>query len=153
MRKLRLQLITILVLTALLPALPAALTVRELFRLSLDPLLEESILEGAQAGLAATREMLAETGTHPEDVDGLINYARRIEDVKMAVLLQELENGSRAANGKPPLHVSLRSDGSIDVAEIAANFGGGGHKVAAGFNTDAPLEETRAQIVRLAEKL
>ena len=123
----------------------------KLLNLALDSI--EITANGKVSIMTLTREMLAETGTHPEDVDGLINYARRIEDVKMAVLLQELENGGRAANGKVPLHVSLRSDGSVDVAEIAANFGGGGHKVAAGFNTDAPLEEMRTRIVRLAETL
>jgi phosphoesterase RecJ-like protein len=123
----------------------------KLLNLALDSI--EIAANGKVSIMTLTREMLAETGTHPEDVDGLINYARRIEDVKMAVLLQELANSNRVANGKVPLHVSLRSDGSVDVAEIAANFGGGGHKVAAGFNTDASLEEMRAQIVRLAEKL
>ncbi|MBI5710660.1 MAG: HAMP domain-containing protein [Candidatus Eisenbacteria bacterium] len=58
MRKLRLQLIGILVLAVLLPLLPAAFVARELFRRSLDPLLETSIVEGAQAGLAVTREVL-----------------------------------------------------------------------------------------------
>lgn len=31
------------------------------------------------------------------------------------------------------VHVSLRSDGTVDVSKIAAQFGGGGHKAAAGF--------------------
>ena len=34
------------------------------------------------------------------------------------------------------IHVSLRSDGTVDVSEIAAKFGGGGHKKAAGFYVD-----------------
>ncbi len=32
------------------------------------------------------------------------------------------------------IHVSLRSDGSVDVSEIAKKYGGGGHKAAAGFS-------------------
>jgi oligoribonuclease NrnB/cAMP/cGMP phosphodiesterase (DHH superfamily) len=32
------------------------------------------------------------------------------------------------------VHVSLRSDGTVDVAKIAQRFGGGGHKAASGFN-------------------
>ena len=35
------------------------------------------------------------------------------------------------------IHVSLRSDGSVDVSEIAKKYGGGGHKNAAGFNFPA----------------
>jgi len=103
--------------------------------------------------MTLTRDMLAETKTHPEDIDGLINYARRIEDVKLAALLQELENRNPGSNGPACFHVSLRSDGTVDVAEIAAAFGGGGHAVAAGFNIDSPLEEIKAKIVHLAEKL
>ena len=37
---------------------------------------------------------LTKPGTQPEDVDGMINYARRIEDVKMAALIQEQKNGN-----------------------------------------------------------
>jgi HAMP domain-containing protein len=60
MRALRLKLIGTLILTVLLSALPAALIARALFRLSLDPLLETSIIEGAEAGLESTRDLLEE---------------------------------------------------------------------------------------------
>jgi len=123
----------------------------KLLNLALDSI--ELAAGGKVSIMTLTRNMLAETGTHPEDIDGLINYARRIEDVKLAVLLQEMENGRRAEADAPRYHVSLRSDGEIDVAEIAATFGGGGHKVAAGFNSDSPLEKIRAKIMHLAEKL
>ncbi len=123
----------------------------KLLNLALDSI--ELAAGGKVSIMTLTREMLVETGTHSEDIDGLINYARRIEDVKLAVLLQEMENGRRTEAESPRYHVSLRSDGAVDVAEIAATFGGGGHKVAAGFNIDAPLEEIRAKIIRLAEKL
>lgn len=36
--------------------------------------------------------------------------------------------------GNDGIHVSLRSDGSVDVSKIAEKFGGGGHKAAAGFS-------------------
>ena len=123
----------------------------KLLNLALDSI--ELAADGKVSIMTLTRSMLAETGTHPDDIDGLINYARRIEDVKLAVLLQEMENGRRAEDSAPRYHVSLRSDGAVDVAEIAAAFGGGGHKVAAGFNIDSPLEEIRAKILHLAEKL
>jgi len=123
----------------------------KLLNLALDSI--EVTAGGKVSIMTLTRDMLTETGTQPEDTDGLINYARRIEDVKLAVLLQELDNGGPAADGNVRFHVSLRSNGAVDVAEIAAAFGGGGHKVAAGFNTDASLAEIRAKIVRLAEKL
>ncbi len=123
----------------------------KLLNLALDSI--EVTAGGKVSIMTLTRDMLAETKTQPEDIDGLINYARRIEDVKLAALLQEMENESPGSDGPTRFHVSLRSDGSVDVAEIAAAFGGGGHAVAAGFNIDSPLEEIKAKIVRLAEKL
>jgi two-component system, NtrC family, nitrogen regulation sensor histidine kinase NtrY len=57
-RRLRLQLIGILVLATLLPLLPAAFAARELFRRSLDPLLASGLSEAADAGMAVTRDVL-----------------------------------------------------------------------------------------------
>ncbi len=123
----------------------------KLLNLALDSI--EVAAGGKVSIMTLTRSMLAETKTQPEDIDGLINYAKRIEDVKLAALLQEMENGNRGSGDPPRFHVSLRSDGAVDVAEIAAAFGGGGHAVAAGFNIDSPLDEIKAKIIRLAEKL
>ncbi len=94
--------------------------------------------------MTITREMFKETRTRPEDVDGIINYAKIIEDVKVAVLIQE--------NGKK-VHVSLRSDGSIDVAQIATDFGGGGHHSAAGFSVAMGVHDLKNQIFNLADSI
>lgn len=99
--------------------------------------------------MTLTRDMFAETDTNPEDVDGMINYAKRIEDVKVAALIMENTNG--AAHKR--FHVSLRSDGSVDVAEIAASFGGGGHFNAAGFGVETSLRKLRQTIISIAEQL
>ena len=60
MKRLRLQLIGILVLAIVLPLLPAAFAARELFQRSLDPLLASGLFEGAEAGLAVTRDVMEE---------------------------------------------------------------------------------------------
>jgi len=103
--------------------------------------------------MTLTRQMLNKTGTHPEDVDGLINYARRIEDVKLAALIHEQSNGHKDDAEKSRYHVSLRSDGSIDVAAIAAGFGGGGHPSAAGFSIDSTLADLKIKIMQMSENL
>lgn len=100
-----------------------------------------------------TRQMLNDTGTHPEDADGLINYARRIEDVKIAALIQEQENGNHGQRDAKQFHVSLRSDGSVDVAAIASGFGGGGHPSAAGFSIETTLSELKRKIIQLSETI
>lgn len=101
---------------------------------------------GKLSVMTITRGMLAETGTQPEDVDGLINYARRIEAVKVAALIQEQANGKTTAGGRARFHVSLRSDGTVDVAAWAGGFGGGGHLSAAGFQVESTLGELKAQL-------
>ncbi|MBW2192283.1 MAG: bifunctional oligoribonuclease/PAP phosphatase NrnA [Deltaproteobacteria bacterium] len=104
---------------------------------------------GKLSMMTITKNMFQKTNTQPEDVDGLIHYARRIEDVKVAALIQEHYNGK----GNNKHHVSLRSDGTVDVAAIAAAFGGGGHVTAAGFNMESTLSEVKSEIIDLAEKL
>jgi len=103
--------------------------------------------------MTVTRAMLETTGTQPEDVDGLINYARRIEDVKVAALIQEQKNGRKRADGQRCFHVSLRSDGTVDVAAIASAFGGGGHASAAGFQVESSLGQLKSDIIALTKNL
>jgi len=109
----------------------------KLLNLALDSI--EISDNGKLSIMTVTKSMLEETGTQAEDLDGMINYARRIEDVKMAALIQEQKNGSDESNNFRRYHVSLRSDSTVDVAAIASSFGGGGHASAAGFQIVALL--------------
>ncbi|MCB2147020.1 MAG: DHH family phosphoesterase [Deltaproteobacteria bacterium] len=121
----------------------------KLLNLALDSI--EISSNGHISIMTVTREMLSDTGTQPEDADGLINYARRIQDVKVAALIHELENGNNVSRGRKRFHVSLRSDGSVDVARIASDFGGGGHAGAAGFSVESSLAELKKTIYSLSE--
>jgi len=123
----------------------------KLLNLALDTI--EISKNGKLSLMAVTREMMHESGTKPEDVDGLINYARGIEDIKVAALMHELENGARKPNQAKQFHVSLRSDGDVDVAEIASAFGGGGHVSAAGFSIESSLSDLKSKLVKLAERI
>jgi len=122
----------------------------KLLNLALDSI--EISSNGRLSLMTVTKEMLFETGTQPEDADGLINYARRIEAVAVAVLIQEQMN-NRGGLKKSQFHVSLRSDGTVDVARIAASFGGGGHASASGFSIQEPLADIKNRIFQLAEAL
>ena len=108
---------------------------------------------GKLSMMTVTRTMMNTTGTHPEDLDGLINYARRIEDVKVAALIHEIKNGGGKFSNMNRYHVSLRSDSTVDVAEIAGKFGGGGHSSAAGFQIESTLVALKTKIIELAEDL
>ena len=103
--------------------------------------------------MTVTRRMLEETHTQQEDVDGLINYARRIEDVRVAALIQEQANGCATPDGCTRLHVSLRSDGTVDVAALAGAYGGGGHHSAAGFQVEASLPDIKSSLLAWSEQM
>jgi phosphoesterase RecJ-like protein len=71
-------------------------------------------------------------------VVGFINFLTDISDVDISLLFYETEDGKTK--------VSLRSK-SYDVNKLAAQFGGGGHKNAAGILSKVPLEELRQEVV------
>jgi phosphoesterase RecJ-like protein len=121
----------------------------KLLNLALDSI--EISDNGHLSIMTVTRKMLAETGTQREDADGLINYARRIQDVKVAALIHELEDRPGTPENRNTFHVSLRSDGSVDVSQIAIDFGGGGHASAAGFSVESSLAELKRTIYNLSD--
>lgn len=123
----------------------------KLLNLALDSI--EISPNGKLSLMTLTRQMLRETNTLPEDADGIINYAKRIQDVRVAVLIQENGSGESPPGGQDRFHVSLRSDGTVDVAAIAAAFGGGGHANAAGFNIEAEMGELKSKIFDLAQRI
>jgi len=96
--------------------------------------------EGRLAWLWVTHADMARTGAAEEDCEGIVNYAIGIAGVEGAVLLRELPDG-RA-------RLSLRSKGNLDVARIAASFGGGGHRHAGGCTLDGPLAVATESILQ-----
>jgi len=122
----------------------------KLLNLALDSI--EISSNGKLSIMTLTQDMFDETNTQHEDIDGLINYARRIEDVKVAALILEQQNGKGKSKNSNQFHVSLRTNGSVDVAAIASSFGGGGHSSAAGFNIESTLSDVKSIIFNLAEK-
>lgn len=126
-----------------------------LSRLRLLNMLYDSIelsANGKMSVMTLTQNMLKITGTRLEDVNGLINYAKQIENVRLAVLLFERSKGRNRKNGGE-FHVSLRSNGAFNVANIAKTFGGGGHQNAAGFDIQASLPELKRTIFQFSEAL
>lgn len=123
----------------------------KLLNLALDSI--EISNNGKLSIMTLSQDMFDETHTQAEDSDGLINYAKRIEDVKLAALIQENRNGKEKSKKIKRFDVSLRSDGTVDVASIAASFGGGGHSIAAGFSIETTLSDITSQILKLAEKI
>ena len=99
--------------------------------LSVDP-------DGRVASMALHHETLALSPGKP-DTEGIVNQAKAIDGVSVAALFKEVEPGR--------FRVSLRSDGSADVAAIAAGFGGGGHPRAAGCLVEGSLGEAKNAVL------
>lgn len=110
-----------------------------LLKMVLDSL--ELHAENQIAIIAATREMFSESGAKQEDSENFINYPRALDSVKVAGFLKEAENGV--------VGVSLRSKGKdYDVAQVAASFGGGGHRNAAGYKVPGgTVSEVREKLL------
>jgi len=123
----------------------------KLLLLALDSI--EISENGHMSMMALTQAMLDETRTTSDDVDGLINYARSIKDVKVAVLIQQVADGKPSTDSASTYHVSLRSNGMVDVAAIAGQFGGGGHPNASGFSIESRLFDLKARLFELADTL
>lgn len=101
---------------------------------------------GELSVMTLTQSVMEATGTCIEDTEGIINYAKSIRKVRLAALLIEGEGGDEITQGISPFYVSLRSDGSIDVSELASRFGGGGHRRAAGFSVEMTMDDLRSEI-------
>jgi phosphoesterase RecJ-like protein len=101
------------------------------------------VLEGGRIVVShLLRTDFAEVGAAEPYSEGIIDYLRAVEGAELAVLVREqLNEAAHAHKG------SLRSSiDELDVSAIARRFGGGGHRQAAGFSTDLPLEEIVEQI-------
>jgi bifunctional oligoribonuclease and PAP phosphatase NrnA len=95
--------------------------------------------EGPLVWISVTCEQMKQAGAKEEDCEGLVNYALSIHDVEVAAFFRELEDGR--------YRVSLRSKGKLNVANVAAQFGGGGHECASGCSLDGPLSAAVACIL------
>ena len=96
--------------------------------------------------LSLTRDMFGAAGAEEYESDGIVDYTMFNKGVIVGVLLKETANGS--------VKLSLRSSDGVNVAAIAAEFGGGGHFNAAGCTIAGTISQARVTILgRLSEAL
>ncbi|MFQ3608086.1 MAG: bifunctional oligoribonuclease/PAP phosphatase NrnA [Chloroherpetonaceae bacterium] len=98
-------------------------------------LLEQNTL----AYMPITQAMLSETKTALSDTERLLDYMVGIPTTRISLLLIELPDGRTK--------VSMRSRGDLAVNEIAMQYGGGGHKNAAGCTVPLPLQEAIEKLI------
>jgi phosphoesterase RecJ-like protein len=96
------------------------------------------VLEGGRVVVShLERADFEDAGAEEPFSEGIIDYLRAVEGAQVAALIRE----PPTRNG-PSRRVSLRTtEENLDVSAIARKSGGGGHKQAAGFPSEASVGE------------
>jgi bifunctional oligoribonuclease and PAP phosphatase NrnA len=100
----------------------------------------KSHVDGRLLSTAITQSDLQAVGAEPTDTEDVINRLLGVTGVEAALLFLEIS--------PQETKVSLRSRSSLDVNAVAAQFGGGGHKAAAGVRFRAPLCEAEPAVLQ-----
>ena len=77
-------------------------------------------------------------GLDEDDLENISGFPRSIEGVKIAATIRE--------DGENRVKISVRAVPGYDAAAICQNFGGGGHKGAAGASMNCSLNEAVEKI-------
>ncbi|MGI6648245.1 MAG: DHH family phosphoesterase [Bacillota bacterium] len=101
--------------------------------------------DGRLAWVEITQEMLDRTGARDEHCEELINYPRSVAGVKIGILFREVFPGK--------VKVGFRSKCGADVNKLAGQFGGGGHRSAAGCVINERMPEVVNRVILAAEDL
>jgi phosphoesterase RecJ-like protein len=98
---------------------------------------------GHVAWMWQTLAMQEQTHAAEEDADGFVNYPLAVGEVEATALFKETAPGV--------YRTSLRSKGDVNVAKIAEQFGGGGHRNAAGCTLKGTSSELEQKVVPLLQ--
>ena len=98
------------------------------------------VIENGQVAYSEVhRDDYARTGAIPQDTEDAVGYTRSISGVEVGLLFLEQPAGG--------VKVSFRSRSKVDVAKIAASFGGGGHRLASGATLHTSLADAEARVL------
>ena len=90
------------------------------------------------------RKQLEKFHVEPKDMDGIVSTLRSTTGVEVAIFVYPNENDT--------YKVSLRSASYVDVAEIAVEFGGGGHSRAAGLSMEGKPDDILKKVLAKVKK-
>ncbi len=94
----------------------------------------------------ATQEMVEATGGDMSDTEGFVNIAMSVDGVVMAAFMKEKPGGGA-------WRISLRSREGGDVQQVAARYGGGGHRQAAGCDLECDADDVAALLAAELESV
>lgn len=102
--------------------------------------------DGKIASVTVDQEMLKRNGCQPWETESFVNYAQSIKGVVVALLFYELSPGK--------YKISLRSGGEVNVAAVAEELEGGGHKCASGCRIEGSRKTIKENIItRIRQRL
>ena len=89
--------------------------------------------------LTITRDMLNNTEANDEEVEGIIDVTRTLENTEVSILFRETKDNK--------IKVSFRSKGDFNVNKFAGKFNGGGHPNSAGCVCSGKIAEVKEKIL------
>ena len=100
-------------------------------------------ITGRVAIVYLDHEMARQAGGTYEDTEGLINLPLTVKEIQAVVFFKQVEGEQ--------YRVSMRSKGEIDIGAVAKEFGGGGHKNAAGCTVTGAIDALQKLFVEKIE--
>ena len=89
------------------------------------------------------QDMLKRSSAEMSDSENFISFLQAMEGVRVSLFLREEKDGTR---------ISLRSDGIIDVDKLAREYGGGGHRLAAGLRLKKNIHAAKGEMLRAIKR-
>ena len=80
------------------------------------------------------------SSARPEEVESIVDIVRTTSQAEVAAVFKEIEPQQWS--------VSMRSKSEVDLASVASGFGGGGHRLAAGFSATGPADDVVEALTR-----
>jgi len=100
--------------------------------------------EGRICAMTVKKALLADLRVDPEEIEGVVGYSLFLKGVEVGLLFTEKESGKTKVN--------LRSQNEFDVSKVAREFGGGGHRNAAGCTLNLNLKQAKKIMVEQIQK-
>jgi len=103
------------------------------------------VLDGKVIVSVTDSKTMAEYDAKGSDLEGIVSQLKLTAGVGCALYAHQLSENE--------YKLSLRSDGSVNVAKVAETFGGGGHDRAAGITIVGNIEDILAKVISRIEEL
>ncbi|WP_439330646.1 DHH family phosphoesterase [Mycolicibacterium vulneris] len=93
---------------------------------------------GGRGLVYAVVDNLDWTSSRPEEVESIVDIVRTTQQAEVAAVFKEI--------APQQWSVSMRAKAAVDLASVASGFGGGGHRLAAGYSTTGTIDDVVASL-------